>query len=177
VGRPYDVNHIPERYGLFTLIGLGLAIIAVARGTAESDWTPAAIVTPVSGFAIAADIWWAYFAHPHPELLARGRAASLVWGYGHIVVWAGIAITGVGIDLAIEAAATGHELDTPERLILCGGAGLSLIVMAVLRSAGTGHSTDPVVLLRLAAAIAVGTSIAIQLVWKTSSWQCDVAHL
>jgi low temperature requirement protein LtrA len=192
VGRPYDVNHIPERYGLFTLIVLGEAIIAVARGTAESDWTPAAIITAVSGFAMAVVIWWAYFAHPHAEVLERGRAALFVWGYGHIVVWAGIAITGVGIDLAIESAATGHDLDTPERLILCGGPALYLTAMAVLRSAGAGHITDPVVLFRLAAAmlllviglaggslaaeaitfivaaIAVGAGIAIHVVWESA---------
>jgi hypothetical protein len=64
----------------------------------------------------------------------------------------GIAITGVGIELAIEAAATGHALSAGERLILCGGPALYLAAMALLRSAGAGHITDRVVLLRLGAA-------------------------
>jgi low temperature requirement protein LtrA len=99
-------------------------------------------------------IWWAYFAHPHAELLERGRLASFIWGYGHIFVWMGIAITGVGIGLGIEAAATGHELSTGERLILCGGPALYLTAMALLRSAGAGHVTDRVVVIRLATAVA-----------------------
>ena len=103
--RTFDVRHIPERYGLFTIIVLGEAIIAVARSMSEAEWTPAAVTAAVAGFAIAVMIWWAYFAHPHAELLERGRLASFIWGYGHIFVWMGIAMAGVGIELAIEAAA------------------------------------------------------------------------
>jgi low temperature requirement protein LtrA len=154
VERTFDVRHIPERYGLFTLIVLGEAIIAVARSMTEAQWTPAAVTAAVAGFAIAVVIWWAYFAHPHAELLERGRLASFIWGYGHIFVWMGIAITGVGIGLGIEAAATGHELSTGERLILCGGPALYLTAMALLRSAGAGHVTDRVVVIRLATAVA-----------------------
>ena len=154
VERTFDVSHIPERYGLFTIIVLGEAIIAVARSMSEAQWTPEAVTAAIAGFAIAVVIWWAYFAHPHAELLERGRLASFIWGYGHIVVWMGIAITGVGIELAIEAAAAGHALSDGERLILCGGPALYLTAMALLRSAGAGHFTDRVVVTRLATAVA-----------------------
>jgi low temperature requirement protein LtrA len=153
VERTFDVSHIPERYGLFTIIVLGEAIIAVARSMSEAQWTPEAVTTAVAGFAIAVVIWWAYFAHPHAELLERGRLASFIWGYGHIFVWMGIAITGVGTELAIEAAAAGHELADGERLVLCGGPALYLTAMALLRSAGAGHVTDRVVVVRLATAV------------------------
>jgi low temperature requirement protein LtrA len=159
VERTFDVRHIPERYGLFTIIVLGEAIIAVARSMSEARWTPAAVTAAVAGFAIAVVIWWAYFAHPHAELLERGRLASFIWGYGHIFVWMGIAITGVGIELAIEAAAAGHALSDGERLLLCGGPALYLIAMALLRSAGAGHLTDRVVLTRL------GTAVAFIAIW------------
>ena len=154
VERTFDVRHIPERYGLFTLIVLGEAIIAVARSMSDAQWTPAAVAAAVAGFIIAVVIWWAYFAHPHAELLERGRLASFVWGYGHIFVWMGIAMTGVGIELAIDAATEGHALSDGERLILCGGPALYLTAMALLRSAGAGHFTDRVVLIRLATAVA-----------------------
>jgi low temperature requirement protein LtrA len=154
VERTFDVSHIPERYGLFTIIVLGEAVIAVARSMSEAEWTPEAVIAAIAGFAIAVVIWWAYFAHPHAELLGRGRLASFIWGYGHIFVWMGIAITGVGIELAIEAAAAGHALVDGQRLILCGGPALYLTAMALLRSAGAGHFTDRVVVIRLATAIA-----------------------
>jgi len=154
VERTFDVSHIPERYGLFTIIVLGEAVIAVARSMSEVEWTPAAVIAAIAGFIIAVVIWWAYFAHPHAELLERGRLASFIWGYGHIFVWMGIAITGVGIELAIEAAAAGHALADGQRLILCGGPALYLTAMALLRSAGAGHVTDRVVVILLATAVA-----------------------
>jgi low temperature requirement protein LtrA len=120
----------------------------------DAEWTPVAVTAAVAGFAIAVVIWWAYFAHPHAELLERGRLATFIWGYGHIFVWMGIAITGVGIELAIEAAAAGHALSDGERLILCGGPALYVTAMALLRSAGAGHVTDRVVVTRLATAVA-----------------------
>jgi low temperature requirement protein LtrA len=159
VERTFDVSHIPERYGLFTIIVLGEAVIAVARSMSEAEWTPEAVTAAIAGFVIAVVIWWAYFAHPHAELLQRGRLASFIWGYGHIFVWMGIAITGVGIELAIEAAAAGHALADGERLILCGGPALYLTAMALLRSAGAGHVTDRVVVIRL------GTAVAFIVIW------------
>jgi low temperature requirement protein LtrA len=159
VERTFDVSHIPERYGLFTIIVLGEAIIAVARSMSEAEWTPEAVTTAVAGFVIAVVIWWAYFAHPHAELLERGRLASFIWGYGHIFVWMGIGITGIGIELAIEAAAAGHALPDGERLLLCGGPALYLAAMAILRAAGAGHLTDRVVLIRL------GTAVAFIVIW------------
>ncbi|MDQ3226203.1 MAG: low temperature requirement protein A [Chloroflexota bacterium] len=191
-GMTYDVSHIPERYGLFTLIVLGEAIIAVARGTSEAEWNPAAVTAALAGFVLAVVIWMAYFAHPHAELLERGRLAAFVWGYGHIFVWAGIAITGVGIELAIEAAEAGHGFPLAERLILCGGPALYVASMALLRAAGAGHITDRVVLIRLGtaivslvvgflggglapelftvivAAIAIAAGLAISAVWRTA---------
>jgi low temperature requirement protein LtrA len=157
--RTFDVSHIPERYGLFTIIVLGEAIIAVARSMSEAQWTPEAVTAAIAGFAIAVVIWWAYFTHPHAELLERGRLASFIWGYGHIFVWMGIAMAGVGIELAIEAAAVGHVLSDGERLVLCGGPALYLTAMALLRSAGAGHFTDRVVLARL------GTAVAFIVIW------------
>jgi low temperature requirement protein LtrA len=150
--RTVDVRHIPERYGLFT-------IIAVARSMSEAQWTPEAVTAAVAGFVMAEVIWWAYFAHPHAERLERGRLATFTWGYGHSFVWMGIAMAGVGLELAIEAAATGHPLADGERLVLCGGGALYLAAMALLRSAGAGHVADPVVVTRL------GTAVVFIVVW------------
>lgn len=159
--RVYDLSHIPERYGLFTIIVLGEAIIAVARGTAESNWTPGAVATAVAGFVIASVIWWAYFAHQEQTLLERGRLQAFVWGYGHVFIWAGIAMLGVGIEFAIEAANVGHGFPTGERLILCGGLALYLTAMALLHATDAGRLSDPITLARLGtAAVAMVIGLA-----------------
>jgi low temperature requirement protein LtrA len=153
--RVYDLAHIPERYGLFTIIVLGEAIIAVARGTAESDWTPGAISAAVAGFALAALIWWSYFGHEEKVLLERGRLQAFIWGYGHVFVWAGIAMIGVGTEFAIEAANAGHGFPLLERLILCGGLALYLAAMAIIHATGVGWLSDPIAVARLVNAAAV----------------------
>lgn len=187
----FDASHIPERYGLFTIIVLGEAIIAVGRGTADSLWSPQAVVAAVAGFVIAVVIWWAYFEIPQASLLLRGQLWSFVWGYGHIFVWAGIAMAGVGIELAIEASEADHGFPTGERLILCGGFALYLAAMALLRAADAGNLVDRITLVRLAtagaililgiaggalppeiitvavAAIAVGAGILARLAWRS----------
>ena len=148
----FDVSHIPERYGLFTIIVLGEAIIAVARSMSEAQWTPEAVTTAIAGFAIAVVIWWAYFAHPHAELLERGRLASFIWGYGHIFVWMGIAITGSASSWRSKPPPPGTRSDG-ERLILCGGPALYLVAMALLRRRAPAISRI-VVVVRLATAVA-----------------------
>jgi low temperature requirement protein LtrA len=192
-GVTFDASHIPERYGLFTIIVLGEALIAVARGTAEAHWTASAVAAAVAGFVIAVVIWWAYFAHEQTALLLRDRVGAFVWGYGHLFVWTGIAITGVGIELAIQAAEDEHTFASGERLILCGGSALYLAAMALLRAATAGSLRDPVALGRLAtaalivvlgvvgtalspaaltiavAAVAVGAWFVIRLAWQRVS--------
>lgn len=59
----FHPRHIPERYGLFTIIVLGESVLAVALGTADTDWAPTALPTAALGFVVAACIWWLYFDH------------------------------------------------------------------------------------------------------------------
>ena len=102
----FHPRHIAERYGLFTIIVLGESVLAVAAGTAGTDWAPAAVLTAAVGFVAAACIWWLYFDHVGSSGIELGPRPAFYWGYGHFAVYAGIAAFGVGIQLAIEAAAT-----------------------------------------------------------------------
>ncbi|HEV8045478.1 MAG TPA: low temperature requirement protein A [Rubrobacter sp.] len=108
--RVFHPEHIPERYGLFTLIVLGESVLAVAAGTAGTGWYPTVVVTGVFGFVIAACIWWLYFDYVESSALGLGSRAAFFWGYGHLFVYASIAAFGVGIQLAIEGAAQPPEL-------------------------------------------------------------------
>jgi low temperature requirement protein LtrA len=150
--RTFDVGHIPERYGLFTIIVLGEAIIAVGRGTADSQWSSHAVFAALSGFAIAVAIWGTYFARHNASLLLRGRPWAFLWGYGHLFVWAAIAMTGVGIELAIAASEARQAMPPGQRLVLCGGLALFLAAVALLRAAQVGRLGDPAALLQFASA-------------------------
>jgi low temperature requirement protein LtrA len=56
-----SASHIPERFGLFTIIVLGESVVAAARGLTEQRWQPEAVATAAFGFLVAICVWWIYF--------------------------------------------------------------------------------------------------------------------
>jgi len=171
----FHPRHIPERYGLFTIIVLGESVLAVAAGTAGTAWAPAAVLTAVFGFVIAAGVWWIYFDNVGSEALYEPTTA-FVWGYGHFFVYAGIAVFGVGVQLAIEGAsatasaaagnlaaaagAGGGEAGLGAGYLLGGGVALYLLAIGLIDRVNRGAGRSPVVPARLAAAtLVVGLAI------------------
>ncbi|MFG1764843.1 low temperature requirement protein A [Micromonospora parva] len=99
---PWHPAHITERYGLFTLIVLGEAVAAVSLAiqdgldAGEHDlWWLAA-----SGAVIVFALWWLYFDRRSeaPDRLPY----SLVWGYGHYLIFAAIAGVGAGLGVSVD---------------------------------------------------------------------------
>jgi low temperature requirement protein LtrA len=163
--RVFHPEHIPERYGLFTIIVLGESVLAVAAGTAETGWVPAAVLAGIFGFVIAACIWWLYFDYVGSSGLQISPRASFYWGYGHLPIYAGIAASGVGIQLAIEGAAetaasgllaaagaspvVDGSLSLGARAILGGGVVLYLLAVGFIHWVNRGSLDDRVLLARL----------------------------
>jgi low temperature requirement protein LtrA len=152
--RVFHPEHIPERYGLFTLIVLGESVLAVAAGTAGTGWYPEAVARAVFGFVIAACIWWLYFDYVGSSGLQISPRASFFWGYGHLPIYAGIAASGVGIQLAIEGAAetTAHG-SLGARAVLCGGLAVYLLAVSFIHWVNRGSLDDRALLARLATAV------------------------
>lgn len=155
---PRQVSHMPERFGLFTLVVLGESVLAVVNGIEATEWRAASVVTAVAGFVIAASIWWVYFGAFHEDAidraLAEGRHAqirSFLYGYGHLAVYAAIAATGVGVQMAIEAAA--HD---GEPVVLLAVALTGVVVGITLMASGIGSLGPSWVQAAKAAAVVVG---------------------
>ena len=129
----YDPRHIAERYGLFTLIVLGESVVATIASL-DTHACTAAVVVALLGLAIAAAIWWLYFDRWR-SMPAGGLGSGYVWAQGHLLVFAGIAATAVGIEFAVEAAVEGSDLDLARRLPLGAGLASYLVAMALIRSA------------------------------------------
>jgi low temperature requirement protein LtrA len=156
----FHPRHIAERYGLFTIIVLGESVLAVALGTADTDWRPSAVLTAMFGSVVAACVWWLYFDHVGSEGIELGPRPSFYWGYGHLAVYAGIAAFGVGTQLAIEAAAAPElalaaaapagSYDLGARLALAGGVALYLAGIAFVDRINEGVAGGRTVLVRLA---------------------------
>ncbi|MEU0548505.1 low temperature requirement protein A [Micromonospora sp. NPDC005979] len=99
---PWHPGHIGERYGLFTLIVLGEAVLAISlaiqTGLDAGDhglWALAA-----AGAVIVYALWWLYFDRPveAPDRLPY----SLVWGYGHYLIFGAIAAVGAGLPVVVD---------------------------------------------------------------------------
>jgi low temperature requirement protein LtrA len=139
-GQPFDPRHLPERYGLFTIIVLGESVVTVGIGLGEVRFDGGAVASAVLGFGIAATIWWSYFETVSSRALERDHVwHSFVWGYGHLLGYAGIAVTAVGVDLAIEAGAQAdHALSLASRLMLCGGSASFLLSLVAVHAVERG---------------------------------------
>jgi low temperature requirement protein LtrA len=133
---PVHASHLPERFALFTLIVLGESIVAVALGTAHTDWQPASAITAALGFVIAVAIWWTYFGTGTGTGLElhRSTRAILAFAHVHIPLLAALTVVSAGISLAIEQAPSDH-LDTGSRWALCGGAAVFLACVTATQRA------------------------------------------
>ena len=153
---PISGSHIPERIGLFTIIVLGEAVIAVVSGTTDTDWNGRSLVVAAGGFSAAAAIWWLYFDTLDTSIIKRSVAAGQVYLYLHLPLLGGLAAAGAGVEIAIEDAAHG-SLGEGGRWALLGGLGVCLTSMAVIHLAATLAARERDLWLRIA--VAVGAAV------------------
>ncbi len=141
---PHDAAHLPERYGLFSIILLGEAMVAVMRGMATQEgFTAGALVAAVTGMTLVFAIWWWYFDGVDAAAERRVRsprevARFHVWSYVHVPLYLGIAVTGVGVEHAIESAIAA-PLHVDQAWILCAAVA---VVMTALTAIGTTRERD-----------------------------------
>jgi len=138
---PPHAEHLPERFGLFTIIVLGEAIIAVVNGVSEMDWSLASSSSAIAGFITAFSLWWIYFDNVSGSVFEQqpgggGLKRSLLWLYIHLPLTIGLAATGVGVEHVIERAGYGELLTYPERWLICGCVALCYGCLAVLHRMG-----------------------------------------
>jgi low temperature requirement protein LtrA len=104
---PWHGGHIAERYGLFTIIVLGEAVLAAStalQAAVTAEGLSVSMVTlGLGGFLLIGAMWWAYFKHSAAEEGdLRVARQALAWGYGHYVVFAAAAAVGAGLQVAAD---------------------------------------------------------------------------
>lgn len=150
-------EHLPERFGLFTIIVLGEAIIAVVSGVSEMDWSIRSALAATLGFITAFCLWWIYFDNVDGSSL---RAASQtkeirtfqLWLYVHLPLVIGLAGTGVGVEQVVLSSQE-IALPSPQRWLICGSMALCYVALAVLHRTGIIFSCKARTRHRLVAAV------------------------
>ena len=104
-GTPWHPHHVAERYGLLAIIALGEGVLGTVAAVGvlvdhQGGWTPEAVLIVFAGLGLTFGLWWIYFMQPSGPVLEKHRDRSWVWGYGHILLYAGIAATGAGLHVA-----------------------------------------------------------------------------
>ena len=159
---PPDAAHLPERFGLFTLILLGESVVAVMQGMeSQEGWPPDAAASAILGMGVLFLIWWWYFdgASAASEQPVRNRREAIrfhIWSYAHFPLYLGIIVAGVGVQRSVTAA-TRHALSSQESLIFAGAAVLMMLAMSAIDAASAARPADS---RRLATHLAVASVLA-----------------
>lgn len=143
---PLDVSHLPERFGLFTILVLGESIAAVVAGLTHTTWSPAPIVAAGAAIGIATAFWWMYFDNARGRVVRRDPSVRktwrpTVWIYTHLLLAASLAALALAMERAIEGAGHG-AMPSPDRWFLVGSAAFALASMALIQLASSGGRDD-----------------------------------
>jgi low temperature requirement protein LtrA len=134
---PTHGSHLPERWGLFTIIVLGESVVAVALETADSDWHASSAAAAVLGFCAVVAVWWLYFDRLAGVVLPGSSPAPVVYSYAHLPLLVGLAAMSAGVTLLIERAGE-DRLGTGASVALLGGVMLYLGSLVATRSVTVG---------------------------------------
>ncbi len=158
---PLDVAHLPERFGLFTILVLGESIAAVVAGLSHLGWTVRGTTTGALAVLLATALWWVYFDNLDGSVVRRRADQKkawkpTVWIYSHLPLVIAMTATAIGLEHVV-AAEPGHALPAFDRWLLIGGVGVALAMLSVIEIATESNiGTRPraaIVRLRLAGAL------------------------
>ncbi len=99
---PVKSHHLPERYGLLTIILLGESVIIIAVKLNEISWGISSVSAAISGFILLSTIWWMYFTLMESYLLGRALHTGQRIIYGHLFIYLGLSAVAVFIGFSIK---------------------------------------------------------------------------
>src|SRR6266545_2866631 len=141
---PPDAAHLPERFGLFTLILLGESVVGVMHGMeSQENWPPDAALSAFLGMGIAFLIWWWYFdgatgASEQPVHTKRDALRFHIWSYAHFPLYLGTVVAGVGVQRIVTAASR-DTLSTAETTILTSAVATVMLALTVIGAASAAR--------------------------------------
>jgi len=135
---PPHPEHLPERFGLFTIILLGEGMAAVVHALAHGGHLHlSSAVAALAGAALSFGLWLLYFdrvkgqGERHIADAVGGQRLRL-WAYGHVPLYMGIASLAAG---TVALSAPG-ALSAMSGAIYLGGLALAALGLGLLGRAG-----------------------------------------
>ncbi|MGH2996067.1 MAG: low temperature requirement protein A, partial [Gaiellaceae bacterium] len=157
---PTHGSHLPERWGLFTIIAFGESVVAVALGTSATEFEVSSAVAAALGFLAVACLWWVYF-DKHEGLTVEGTSpAMVIYSYAHLPLLVGLAAVSAGISLLLKEADRDH-LTTGATVALAGGSALYLLALLIAHSVTRRTAWRAVVRARLVTIAGCGALVAV----------------
>ncbi|HEY5999486.1 MAG TPA: low temperature requirement protein A [bacterium] len=133
---PPHQMHLPERFGLFTIIVLGEAVVGVVSGEGTGGLALVPALAGVMGLVIAFALWWGYFEGVGGASIRVVRTFEHVpryqlWLYAHLPLIMGITATAVGVRHVIGLPPF-QPLPAAAGWILSGAVGASCLALAAI---------------------------------------------
>lgn len=142
-----DIHHLPERFGSFTIIVLGISILGVVNGIAAHNWTTSSIISAGLGLGIAFSLWWIYFDSVDGSEIRALRENKQIgiyvtWLYIHFPLIIGFTAFGVSVE-HIVLSNQSLALPSSEKWLLCTSTFLSLLALGIIQMT-SAMTTNPI---------------------------------
>lgn len=139
------IQHLPERFGSFTIIVLGIAILGVVNGIATHEWTIYSMTSAALGLTIAFSLWWIYFETVDGSEIKslqenKKLGAYVTWLYIHFPLIIGFTALGVGVEHLVLSNQT-SVLPFSEIWLMCISTSICLFALGVIQV--TSANTNP----------------------------------
>lgn len=133
---PLSVSHLPERFGLFTILVLGESIAAVVAGIEHEDWAISPAAVGIAGVVLATGLWWVYFDNLEGSVVRRDPDKEhdwhpTAWIYSHLPLAVALTMAGIGVEELVIASA-GHDFEAQHRWLAVAGVAGSYLAMAMI---------------------------------------------
>jgi len=165
---PWHVEHVVERFGLFTIIVLGEVILATTQAitaTVNGDGLTLDLTGVIAGgLLLVLSLWWLYFKRSLAECIP-GRSAFL-FGYAHYFLLGSVAAIGAALATCVDLVEDPAHGISHQAAALC----VAVPVAIYLLSLGAIHAhgdrslrvmAGPVVIAALTfSAALVGTAVS-----------------
>lgn len=133
---PPHLSHLPERFGLFTIIVIGEAVVSVVFGIGRTGLTFVSAMAGFMGLMISFALWWGYFEGAKGAMVRRLQAREHVkyyqlWLYAHLQLLMGITAVAVGIKHVISLQPS-EPLHASEGWLLCSSVGVTVLALSAI---------------------------------------------